>query len=97
MTRAEEIRKQLPLEAARRQKRIKFWSEEFSRQTPNPEYRDTFQELLKTYQLLLAKLFRAPDDESLVETFDRVQATERDITRLYEHARLLTSNRALID
>lgn len=74
-----------------RQKRQRYFKQILNEQMLSPTDLREAQDLLKTYALLLAKVARAASDEERNETYQRVLAADRQLTALFERARLATA------
>jgi len=82
----------LALIVARRQKRLKYWQEQFAAKKLDAEHARLIKEKLNTSTLLLSKLVRAESEEQINEAEERLQANERELTSLFESRRLMTSD-----
>ena len=81
----------LALIVARRQKRLKYWQEQFAAKKLDGEHARVIKEKLNTSTLLLSKLIRAESAEAISEAELRLQANERELTALFESRRLMTN------
>jgi len=76
---------------ARRDKRVKYLRGAFQNGDLPADDRKEALELLDTYSLLLAKLHQGSGSDDMDEVYQRVLTIDRDLTRLFEHSRLLTA------
>ena len=83
---------ELPQIVARRQKRLKYWQSHFSSSVghSHPERIHDVREKLNTFALLLSKLVKAENESQFNESEDRLKCLERELTSLFESARLMT-------
>lgn len=84
---------ELPQIVARRQKRLKYWHTHFAATLDHlhPERIPDVREKLNTFGLLLSKLVKAENESQLDESEDRLKGLERELTSLFESARLMTA------
>lgn len=87
---ASNVKKEIQL--ARRQKRLRFWKEQFGdARVPGPSAQEA-DELLNTFSLLIAKMANAKTDTEAAESDKRLIDIERQLASLYEAYRLVKSD-----
>ena len=86
-----ELKTDLALLLARRQKRLAFWQKQMTLEPPGGEQADKLIEFYSTYLLLLARLARTAGDAQSSECEERLKNIERELSSLFEARRLMTS------
>ena len=83
--------KDLSMVLGTRQKRLEWLKSQLSTQNLNPSKLRDATDLLRTYALVLAKLARAAGTEEQRESSDRLQTIDRELSSIFETARLETA------